>query len=153
MENNRASKTNLNTLNVIHITWTTFMEVPGYVHIHILKYRDIYTYLYTYTYRVGDSLCWLRLGWLNQVSAYEAGALCSDQIVLWRALYACARAHVYHRLPDGAGTNGDFTEVPQITLMNFHGNMLANYENIWQHMTKCAHWNQAYGNMYGQLSN
>ena len=37
----------------------------------------------------------------------------------------------------GLGTNGVVAEVPQFPLINFHGKMWANHDNIWQYVTTC----------------
>ena len=50
---------------------------------------------------------------------------------------------LFWQLPDGVRTNGVVAEVPQFSLMNFHGNMWAKCGEIWQHvatynMAKCG---------------
>ena len=44
----------------------------------------------------------------------------------------------YWQLPDGVRTNGVVAEVPRFPLINFHGNMLAKYNNMLRHMAKCG---------------
>ena len=46
------------------------------------------------------------------------------------------------QLPGGVGTNGVVAEVPQFTLMNFHGKMSAKCGNILQNVTTCGNISQ-----------